>query len=319
MAADTVLVLTHPFDPTADMVVEALYGLDVPVFRCDPGQFPQQLGLAARFTPEGGWCVTLTLGSRSVALDDIGCAYYRRPTGFAVDTQMSEPEQKWARTEARAGFGGLLTALPNWLNHPTHIAAAEYKPGQLQLAAAMGMWTAPSLLTNDPAQVRGFVREYGQVVYKPLAGNGIAEENTYRLIYANPVDLELDHFDDSIRRSAHFFQAWVDKAYEVRVTVVDETMFGVRIDAASAAGQLDWRSDYDNLTYTPVEVPEEISRALRGYLRVCNLRFGAADFIVTPDDKWVFLECNPNGQWAWLEEATGLPIAATTADALRKG
>jgi len=39
-----------------------------------------------------------------------------------------------------------------------------------------------------------------------------------------------------------------------------------------------------------------------------GLRFGAIDIIVTPDDRYVFLEINPNGQWLWIEEETGLPI-----------
>jgi glutathione synthase/RimK-type ligase-like ATP-grasp enzyme len=47
-----------------------------------------------------------------------------------------------------------------------------------------------------------------------------------------------------------------------------------------------------------------------------GLRFGALDFLLTPDDEWVFLEINPNGQWAFIEQATGLPIAAAIADAL---
>lgn len=32
----------------------------------------------------------------------------------------------------------------------------------------------------------------------------------------------------------------------------------------------------------------------------------------------MFLEINPNGQWAWLQDATGLPISAAIADALTK-
>jgi hypothetical protein len=31
------------------------------------------------------------------------------------------------------------------------------------------------------------------------------------------------------------------------------------------------------------------------------------------------LECNPNGQWAWLEPAAGLPITTAIADLLEKG
>jgi hypothetical protein len=40
---------------------------------------------------------------------------------------------------------------------------------------------------------------------------------------------------------------------------------------------------------------------------------------VTPEGEWVFLEVNPNGQWAWLQDETGLPIASAIADALVKG
>ena len=40
-----------------------------------------------------------------------------------------------------------------------------------------------------------------------------------------------------------------------------------------------------------------------------SLNFGAFDFIVTPDDEWIFLEINPNGQWLWLEQKLGINIS----------
>jgi glutathione synthase/RimK-type ligase-like ATP-grasp enzyme len=55
---------------------------------------------------------------------------------------------------------------------------------------------------------------------------------------------------------------------------------------------------------------------VRALLDRLGLRFGALDFVVTPDGEWWFLECNPNGQWAWIEDETGLPIASALADAL---
>ncbi|OJF13459.1 hypothetical protein [Couchioplanes caeruleus] len=84
-----------------------------------------------------------------------------------------------------------------------------------------------------------------------------------------------------------------------------------------AAG-LDWRTDYDSLSYSVVTVPDPVREAVRRLLARLRLRFGALDFIVTPHDEWIFLEINPNGQWAWLQDATGLPIAAAIADALTK-
>ncbi|MEL5957639.1 hypothetical protein AADR41_23270 [Streptomyces sp. CLV115] len=38
-----------------------------------------------------------------------------------------------------------------------------------------------------------------------------------------------------------------------------------------------------------------------------------------PADAVGKLECNPNGQWAWLEDAAGLPITAAIADLLESG
>jgi hypothetical protein len=42
------------------------------------------------------------------------------------------------------------------------------------------------------------------------------------------------------------------------------------------------------------------------------------DFVVT-GRKWVMLECDPAGQWLWLQEETGVPIAAALADLLTEG
>ncbi len=47
-----------------------------------------------------------------------------------------------------------------------------------------------------------------------------------------------------------------------------------------------------------------------------RLRYGALDFAVDGADRWWFLEVNPNGQWLWIEQATGQPIAAAVAVAL---
>ena len=52
------------------------------------------------------------------------------------------------------------------------------------------------------------------------------------------------------------------------------------------------------------------------YLKRMHLNFGCFDFIVTPDGEYVFLECNPNGQWLWIEEEPGMKISEAIAEAL---
>jgi glutathione synthase/RimK-type ligase-like ATP-grasp enzyme len=51
-------------------------------------------------------------------------------------------------------------------------------------------------------------------------------------------------------------------------------------------------------------------------MQLMRVRFAAIDLIVTPNNDYTFLDANPSGQWAWIEDETGLPIAAAIADAL---
>ncbi|MFE4828454.1 hypothetical protein [Streptomyces sp. NPDC056672] len=45
----------------------------------------------------------------------------------------------------------------------------------------------------------------------------------------------------------------------------------------------------------------------------------AFDFAVTAAGDWYFLECNPNGQWAWQPAETVAAIAHALTDQLEKG
>ena len=117
--------------------------------------------------------------------------------------------------------------------------------------------------------------------------------------------------------SAHLFQAQVPKVADVRAVVVGGQVFSARITAPP--GVVDWRAEYQSLTYEPVPCPDGIRGALVRFLAAFGLNFGAFDFAVTADGAWWFLECNPNGQWAWLEDAAGLPITTAIADLLENG
>jgi ATP-grasp ribosomal peptide maturase len=309
-----VLVLTQAYDVTADYVVAELNARGVPVFRCDPGQFPDELSLVARLGD--GWRGTLRLPARQVDLIDLGCAYYRRPTMFELPEHLTGEERRWAIREARMGLGGVLAAHPWWLNHPHDIARAEYKPSQLWIAETVGLPVPPTLITNDPVAAKEFVHEHNGAIVKPLGSGIITEAGAPKLIYTNRVTVE--EIDHTVAGTAHLFQQAVEKAYEVRLTVVDDAYFAVRIDGESEAARLDWRTDYANLAYQVVKVPDGVRHRVRRLLQRLRLRFGALDFIVTPHNEWTFLEINPNGQWAWLQDATGLPIAAAIADAVTK-
>jgi glutathione synthase/RimK-type ligase-like ATP-grasp enzyme len=112
----------------------------------------------------------------------------------------------------------------------------------------------------------------------------------------------------------------VEKDFEARVTVVGRELFPCRIDTAHLdpdKGGTDWRAGYTHgLVHSRYTPPEAVSAFCREYLEDVGLHFGCFDFIVDGDGSHWFLECNPNGQWMWIEEETGLPISAAIAEQL---
>lgn len=103
-----------------------------------------------------------------------------------------------------------------------------------------------------------------------------------------------------------YLQEYIPKQFEVRVTIVGRKMYPIRIDTEN---KVDWRADYQNHRYTQITCPDDIIVKCYKLMDDFNLVFGAFDFIVTPELKWIFLEINPNGQWLWLEQSLKLDIS----------
>lgn len=314
--SDTVLILTCAEDATADAVTAELARRDTRVVRMDTGDFPTALRLSAT-TADGGWTGRLATDDTSVDLADVRSVYFRRPTRFRLPAGMSQADEVFAAVEARHGFGGLLASLDVlWVNEPIRQAAAEYKPLQLATAAACGLRTPATLLTNQHRDVIDFADKVGgPVVCKQLSSLVFSEDDEMRTTYTTVIDpATID--PAAFAATAHLIQEFVPKAYEARVTVVGRTPIAVAIRSTSEAGRIDWRSDYDALTYERIDVPEAVTLGVGRFLDGLGLTYGAFDFVVTPDGDWVMLECNPAGQWLWLEHETGAPIAAALADLL---
>lgn len=184
------------------------------------------------------------------------------------------------------------------------------------MAAEAGLNVPRTLITNDPEAARDFADVIvGPIVYKPFFHvRGTVRGRTVA-VYANVVRPDdLPHPD--IATTAHLFQEWVPKAYEVRLTVIGGRIFAAEIHADSAAGHVDWRSDYDSHTYKICEPPPGVADGVLRMLDRLGLPYGAFDFVVTPEGEWRFLEVNPSGQYGFIEQATGLPITAAICDYL---
>lgn len=74
-------------------------------------------------------------------------------------------------------------------------------------------------------------------------------------------------------------------------------------------GEVDWRPTTMDHLHEIIEPPPDIEEKCRAMLTELGIPWGAFDFIVDDSGKWWFLECNPNGQWLWIQQKTGENLA----------
>jgi ATP-grasp ribosomal peptide maturase len=311
----TVLILAAERDFTADRMVAALGERGTPTARVDTAWFPRRATLDAEFCA-GQWSGTFDAGGRRIALEGLRSIWYRSPSAFQFPPGLTETERRWAMGEAKLGLGGVLASLPvRWVNHPNRNADAAYKPRQLAVASRCGLTVPDTLITNLGAAVRRFA-ERRATVAKALGAPAIVEGGgrkttfTHRLGDTDLADLR------GVEHTAHQFQRWVPKAFEARVFVVGDRVFAAAIHAGNEASYVDWRNDYAALRYERIEPPARVAAGILAYCTELGLTYSAFDFVVRPVGMWVFLECNPGGQYGWIEDATDAPITEAIADLL---
>ena len=264
---------------------------------------------------------SLVIDGKEYQSTDFSAVWYMHPT-LPKPLLAYEPAEH--RSFIHAQFYEMRRALwtvmgdKTWLNDPWKAAEAESKIVQLATACRTGLKVPETVITSDPDRIRSFrVDCGGDIIVKNLGTSPILDH----VIYTNKITDESMLSIDSVRSSPSIFQANVPKKYELRITIVGETMFPVRIDSQEdALTAIDWRSkpklnDF-NVHMEPTMIPLDIERRLRAFMRSMGLTYGCVDMVVTPSDEYVFLEVNPNGQWYFVQLRTGLVIADAIAGLL---
>jgi glutathione synthase/RimK-type ligase-like ATP-grasp enzyme len=321
-----IVVLSEDGDSHADAVEEELRRLGVPAVRFDPARFPTRAGVSVRIDASGRVDAALRDGDAEIALSSADAVWMRRPN------RPRAPEA-WAGTavgaaiEAEASdlFADLweLLDVPFVPATPAVTTRASRKMHQLGVAGRLGFEIPDTLVTNDPdAFLDRYAAASGRLITKRSSPNqrlvtpdGV--ETGRGTLAVRPRDLvEIE----SLRHAPILTQAIVDKDVELRVTVVGDEVFAAAIHSQETHHtQIDFRNYDASLTrITPYQLPAEVEHRCVALTRALGLRYSAIDLIVTPEGRTVFLEINPNGQYLWIERATGQPISRALATLLAR-
>lgn len=207
-----------------------------------------------------------------------------------------------------------------WLNKPASVFDAEHKALQLSIASKIGFELPDTLITNDPTKVSQFYNLYsGNIIQKTLISQTAKnEQDQVFAFYTRPVSRENLRNISQISSCPVIYQQNIPKQYDIRITMVGEKCFATEIHSQkSEKSKQDFRQyDIENTPYLSHQLPKKIEALCHQIMLELDLNYGAIDLILTEDNRYIFLEVNPSGQYGWIQGLTGQPITEAIADQL---
>ncbi|MCL4476568.1 MAG: ATP-dependent carboxylate-amine ligase [Nitrospirae bacterium] len=315
------MILTNREDLTADYVVLELQKRAVPFTRLNTEDFPQRLNLSLHIGTDSLVRGTLLSSSVSLPIENIRSVWYRRPSLPSFpDVEMDPGVREFCTKESYYALEGLWASLDVfWVSDPFNIKKAENKPYQLHVASNIGFLIPRTLVSNDPDEIETFFKQcQNGLIVKPVRTGIVHINREEKIIFTNvvnPSDLESL---DMARLAPSIYQEMISKRYDIRITVIGNKIFATEIHSQQfEESKVDWRrGENPDIPHRRHQLPSEIEEKCLRLNRTLGLQFSAIDLVLDSDGQYYFLEINPNGQWAWIEERTGYELTRHLVDLL---
>lgn len=287
-----ILIITCSYDKTIDYITEKNK------HRADFFRFNVDLFADYNIViSDSHW--EISHGNNTITNDTTISIYYRKPA-FPDTSDFDFEYRRMINSDILAIIDGLTNSFSGVvLTRPYLLRQAENKVFQLVYAQKHSILMPESFIGNNDR----WKYINNQRIIKPISVGKIETSSGIAIIQTNLMH-ENDSYD-SPELTPIYIQEYIKKDFEVRVTVVDDDFFAVKIVSDN---MIDWRAGNNN-QYELIDTPIEIRNCIKMMMKDFQLRFGAIDYVVDNDGKWYFLEINPNGQWQWLECILGISIS----------
>jgi len=315
-----ILILTYEEDPHADSVCNYLKESKIEFFRVNTDKIIGNFSIS--FDSKKGF-FSISNDSDNILIDQEWNIWNRRIVDPYIPTNMPKELEKIIITETKKTWESLLVLHKGRvINRLESQWVANNKMNQLFFTRnyGNGIKIPDTILTNNPKDLIKFYRENSKICHKLQQQAIMEKENESLTVYTNIINNNHLENAELIRRNPCLFQTYIEKAYELRITALEDKIIGIAIYSQnSETSKIDWRKyDFDNVIYEKVELPKKVDDFCKNLIKHYGLHFGQIDMIVTPQDDYFFLELNPNGQWLWLEKQSGYNLTKDIAENLVK-
>ena len=301
-----ILVITSLPDPHVSMV-ERFLPKDVQLEVYDP----RQLSLTNGVTIFQDCSISLLNKEKPLSV------WYRKPKFLSneIFENMHIPRDYFPSMSSMNtdGYSTAFATYPEclWVSDPYAIRRASNKLLQLSIAKTFGFDIPITIFSSNSEDVQNFRSKVGDIVMKSLGCPYANISGTDKWFYTTLIAKTHNVNYEGLSTTPMIFQEKIIKEYDLRVTVIGSRVFGCQIKGKD----LDCRKT-PNSKYIPLKLNKHLVKKCIKITKHLGLNFGAFDFVKSTNGKLYFLEINPNGQWGFIEEKTGLPLSKSMADLL---
>ena len=235
--------------------------------------------------------------------------YYRAPVYLHYNYNSTYEEQLY-KTQWMAFIKNLI-CFENaiWLNNPVDTYKAENKMLQLKYASQLGMLIPKTYVINASTNK---IKDDEKYAIKSIDTVYLRNREEEAFLYTNI--MEGNEINNSqLNISPVVVQEFMEPKIDLRITVVGNRVYHVKIVKSTGGVYGDWRKEKDNVDFINVDIPESLEKQCINLVEKLNLKYGAIDMVLYKDN-YYFIEINPTGEWAWLVESSDLHIYKDIVD-----
>lgn len=315
-----VLILTKRMDIESDLIGIQLLRNGIEYIKINEEDIPLDFGAEFRVGRENS--VLLKLRDKEIVTESIKVVLFRyfdlKFLKHLTGIHQIYVEQQWYQL-----FNCLQASLRClWINDPNNTFSSENRLHQLLVAQKNGFRIPDTSITNIPSSGIRFCNEYPtKTVAKVLHHHEIIyKEYSYRFPTSIITADSLSNIN-GLRYAPLILQKRILSREEIRITVVDDKVFPIRITCSK--NKRKYYSDLHKieerfLNFENLDIEKNIEKKCIKLNRELGLLLSSIDLMVDNKGELYFLEINPIGDWNWLEKHVDLSITDSVSKLILK-
>lgn len=315
------LIVSNKTDLATDYLIVRLHERGVPFLRINTEDYLLSWDACFSIKESATHVEIRKVGQESLPVECFTGAYIRQPK--MPDLNIVDDDKGFAKREVGETLKSIWRAIDDsiWLNAPRRLLLASNKPEQLTIANSIGFKVPDTYVGTNYESIKKFYEAHsGSIIAKAVKHGFDFDGYKARVAATQKIDEASLASIKCYATIPMIFQNHIEKEYDIRVIVVGSDVFATAIESQGhEETKTDWRlSDCYKipLKQYKINLPQKIISLCLEMTKKFNLRYSAIDLVLGKDGAYYFLELNPNGQWAWVEQLGIHNIRDSIIDAL---